>query len=93
MLGKESITEAPSVLMARNSAEGVLLTVKDEAVIGIDLEGTATEAAAYVIKDLTESRMCWVALDDETNVCVYVRADIPKDIYSAYVPDVKEEEK
>ena len=50
-------------------------------------------ASRYVIKDLTESRMCWVALDDETNVCVYVRADIPKDIYSAYVPDVKEEEK
>lgn len=50
-------------------------------------------ASRYVIKDLTESRMCWVALDDETNVCVYVRADIPKDIYSAYVPDVEEEEK
>ena len=49
-------------------------------------------ASRYVIKELTKTQMCWVALDDETNVCVYVRADIPEKIYSAYVPDAKEEE-
>ncbi|MBR0394045.1 MAG: lipocalin family protein [Alistipes sp.] len=49
-------------------------------------------ASRYVIKNLTSTQMCWEALDDPTNVCVYVRADIPHDIYSAYVPDVEEKE-
>ena len=44
MLGKKRVSDAPSVLMARYTAEGILFSVKDESVLGIDLEGTATEA-------------------------------------------------
>lgn len=46
----------------------------------------------YIIECLTETSMRWVAKDDPSNICVYVRTDIPQDIYSAYVPDQREEE-
>ena len=49
-------------------------------------------ASRYIIELLTEDHMTWIALDDPTNICEYVRADIPEEIYSAYVPDVEEKE-
>ena len=51
MLGKERVTNAPSVLVAGYAAERIFLTVEDKAVFGIDLEGTAAEAGANVIKN------------------------------------------
>ena len=52
MLGEQSVTKAPSVLVTGNTAQGIFLTVEDEAVVGIDLEGAATKAAANVVKNL-----------------------------------------
>ena len=52
MLGKKRVTDAKSILMTGNAAKRILLAVKDKATLGIDLEGTAAEARAYVINDL-----------------------------------------
>ena len=52
VLGEQSVTKAPSILVTGYTAQGVFLTVEDKAVIGINLKGTATKTAAYVIKNV-----------------------------------------
>ena len=52
MLGKKCVTEAKSVLVTGYTAEGILLAVKEEATLGIDIEGTATETRGNVIDNL-----------------------------------------
>lgn len=54
--------------------------------------GQGDWSARYIVTELTEERMCWAPLNDPSSICVYIRSDIPEDIYSAYVPDVEEEE-
>ncbi len=39
----------------------------------------------YIVR-LTSDRMVWTAVDDPTDVCVYVRTSIPEDITSAFPP-------
>ena len=73
MLGKKGITKAPSILMARYAAEGIFLSVEDKAVFGIDLEGTATEARAYVVKySLALNYLCLTAVE------VRIAATVPE---------------
>ena len=43
MLGKKSVTDFRSVLMSRYASEGIFLTVEEEALFGVNAEGTATE--------------------------------------------------
>ena len=42
------------------------------------------------IVSLTADRMVWTAYDDLTDVCVYVRHDIPEEITSAF-PEIEED--
>ena len=51
MLGEQSVAHAPSVLVARDAAQGVLLSVEDKAVVGVDLKATATEACGYIVEN------------------------------------------
>jgi hypothetical protein len=39
----------------------------------------------YIVR-LTSDRMVWTAVDDPSDVCVYVRTSIPQDITSAFPP-------
>ena len=50
MLGEKCVTDAEAVLVTGYTAKGVFLTVEDEAVVGVNAEGAAAEAAANVIK-------------------------------------------
>ena len=43
----------------------------------------------YIVS-LTADRMVWTAYDDLTDVCVYVRHDIPEEITSAF-PEIEED--
>ena len=53
--GKKRVTNAESVLMAGYTAQGIFLTVKDEAVFGIDLEASYTETSRNTVDSLTVS--------------------------------------
>jgi hypothetical protein len=55
MLGKKSVTNAESVLMAGYAAKRILSAVKNEAAVRIDSEGTATESGSNLIYNLTVS--------------------------------------
>jgi hypothetical protein len=52
MLGKKCVAEAKSVLVTGNAAKGVGLTVKEEAELGINLEGANAEAGGYVVDNV-----------------------------------------
>ena len=52
MLGKKRVSNAPSVLMARNTAKRVFLAVENETVVRIDFEASASKAAANVVDNL-----------------------------------------
>ena len=74
MLGKKSVTDFRSVLMSRYASEGIFLTVEEEALFGVNLKGTATEACADVVEHS-------VALEQFNRCSVEVR------VFSA-VPEV-----
>ena len=49
VLGKKSITYTKSVLVTGYTAEGIFLSVENEAVFGIDLKASAAESCGYRI--------------------------------------------
>ena len=76
MLGEKGVTHAKTVLMAGYTAEGIFLAVEDKSVVGIDLEASAAETVANVIKnglalndlDLTAIEIGILASVPEVNV-------------------------
>ena len=52
VLAAQSVADAPAVLVAGNTAQGVFFAVEDEALVGIDLEAAAAETGGNVVKDI-----------------------------------------
>ena len=51
MLGKQGITQTPTVLMAADTAQGILFAVEDKAVFRINLKAAAAEAGGNGIQN------------------------------------------
>ena len=49
MLGQQSVADAPAVLMAADTAQGVSLTIENEALFGMDLIAAAAETGADTV--------------------------------------------
>ena len=49
MGGKQRVADAQTILMTADTAQGVLLTVEDEAVFGIDFVAAAAEAGGHIV--------------------------------------------
>ena len=52
MLGEKCVTDAESVLMTGYTVKRIFFTIEEEALVGINLECTATETCAYFIEYL-----------------------------------------
>ena len=50
MLGKESISDFPAVLMAAHTAQRILPSVKDKASLRVDFKASAAEAGTDIVK-------------------------------------------
>ena len=83
MLGEQRVSYTEPVLMARNSAQRIFLTVEYETVIGIYFEAAASKAAAHVVDRLpalnylylTAVKVRIAAAVPEMNV-LYIEADL-----------------
>ena len=52
MLGKEGIADTPSVLMTAYTAERILFSVENKALVGVDFEAAAAEAGGNAVDNL-----------------------------------------
>ena len=63
MLGQQRVTHAPSVLVTGHAAQGILLTVQDKAVFGVNFKGATAKARANgvnLLPALHEARLAAV---------------------------------
>ena len=61
MLGQQCVADAPTVLMAADTAQRILFAIEDEATLGIDLKAAAAETGGHIIDDFIAAQQLHLA--------------------------------
>ena len=79
MLRKKRVTHTPSVLVARNAAEGVFLSIENKSVFGVNFEASAAKSMAYVVKNVLSLNYLYL-----TAIEVRILASVPEvDVFNS----------